>query len=116
MPVQFLAAVCVTVLWWFAELTSALLMHTHDLSIGTHSSWHADYWQPLSSCLTDLYFRADSGRAVTLQLCLLAGLSRLTSLTFDLSPSEADELQYDDLPQLELPELRELSISENRSA
>ena len=111
---NFWPLLSVTVLLSSAELTSALLMHTHDLSTGTHSSWHADYWQPLARCLTDLYIMADTDRAVTLQPCLLTGLSRLTSLAFELTLTEVDDLQYDDLPQLELPELRELSIAKHR--
>ena len=112
--VLLLAAALETVLWCVAELTCALLTHTHDLSTGTHSSWHADYWQILSSCLTDLYLKVDAGHAEELQPCLLKGLSRLTFLKFELTYNDEPALQCDNLPQLELPELRHLDVGDNR--
>ena len=109
-----LAAALVMVLWCVAELTCALLTHTHDLSTGTHSSWHADYWQTLSSCLTDLYLKVDAGHAEELQPCLLKGLSRLTFLKYELTYDDESGFQCDNFPQLDLPELRQLVVGYNR--
>ena len=98
----------------FAELTCALLTHTCDLSTSTQTSWHADYWQTLSSCLTDLHLKVDAGHAEELQPCLLKGLSRLTFLKFELTYDDESGCQCDNLPQLELPELRQLVVGHNR--
>ena len=56
----------------------------------------------------------DAGHAEELQPCLLKGLGRLTFLKFELTYNDEPALQCDYLPQLELPELRQLVVGYNR--